>query len=256
VTGLEESIVERVAHPSGSAKGAARATNTSGIRFALRSVLRELLSRRRSRWVLFTLLVALLVILALQVSRQQILTGLGEFLVVSDPLEHADLIYVFAGDFWGSRVLLGANLGSMGWAPKVILSGGLYQGRWASDLSVDFAVQHGYPRSLFLPYPMLAQSTVDEALAVRPIFHRLGAKRIILVTSNFHSRRALQVFRLYLPEFDFRMEGSAEDFFDPHTWWKMQQGRRLLFSEYQKMAGTFLVRYHLATADELRQGRQ
>jgi uncharacterized SAM-binding protein YcdF (DUF218 family) len=256
VTGLEESIVDRVARPFRSAKGAARTTNTPGNRFAPRSVLREFLSRRWSRWVLSALLVALLPILALQISRQQILAGLGKSLVVSDPLEHADLIYVLAGDFWGSRVLLGANLGSMGWAPRVILTGGRYQGRCACDLSVDFAVQHGYPRNLFLPLPMEAQSTVDEALAMRPIFHRLGAKRIILVTSNFHSRRALQVFRLFLPEYDFRMEGSAEDFFDPHTWCKTPQGRHLLFSEYQKMVGTFLVRFHLATADWLRRGRQ
>ena len=76
---------------------------------------------------------------------------------------------------------------------------------------MDFAVQHGYPRSLFLSVPTEAQSTVDEARAMGPIFHRLGAKRIILVTSNFHSRRAAQVFRLFLPEFDFRMESAPDD---------------------------------------------
>ncbi len=73
-------------------------------------------SKRRRRWLLAVLLPAILISLLL-VFRQQVLDGLGDFLVVSDPLEHADLIYVFAGDFWGSRVLLGANLGSKGWAP-------------------------------------------------------------------------------------------------------------------------------------------
>ncbi len=82
-------------------------------------------------------------------------------------------------------------------------------------MSVDFAVQHGYPRSLFLPIRMEAQSTVDEARAMGPIFQRLGAKRIILVTNNFHSRRAAQVFRLFLPEFDFRMEAAPDGVFDP-----------------------------------------
>ena len=163
--------------------------------------------------------------------------------MVSDPLEHADLIYVLAGDFWGSRVLLGANLGSarLGSArdpERRPLSGGSYV---VADLSVDFAVQHGYPRSLFLPIRMQAQSTVDEARVMGPIFHRLGAQRIILVTSNFHSRRAVQVFRLFLPEFDFRMESSADDVFDPRAWWKTPEERHLLFSEYQKMLGTFLV---------------
>ncbi len=208
--------------------------------------------KRRSRWLLAAVLSALPILILLAV-RQQVLNGLGEFLVVSDPLEHADLIYVFAGDFWGSRVLLGANLGSQGWAPRVVLSGGRYVSSYASDLAVDFAVQHGYPRGLFLPVRFEAQSTIDEARAMGPIFHRLGARRVLLVTSNFHSRRAAQVFRLFLPEFEFRMESSPDDTFDPHAWWKTPQQRHILFGEYQKTIGTFLVRFHLADAGWLRQ---
>jgi uncharacterized SAM-binding protein YcdF (DUF218 family) len=231
VPGLEKPVVESVARPAG---------------------------KRRSRWLLAALLSAL-PILILLAFRQQVLNGLGEFLVVSDPLQHADLIYVFAGDFWGSRVLLGANLGSQGWAPKVIMAGGLYTGgghlnSYASDLSVDFAVQHGYPRGLFLPVRLEAESTIDEACAMGPVFHRLGARRILLVTSNFHSRRAAQVFRLFLPEFEFRMEGAPDDTFDPHAWWKTPLQRHLLFGEYQKTIGTVLVRFHLADARWFRHG--
>jgi uncharacterized SAM-binding protein YcdF (DUF218 family) len=214
----------------------------------------------RSRWLLAALLPALLILILLAF-RQQVLDGMGQFLVVTDPLERADLIYVFAGDFWGGRVLLGANLGSQGWAPRVVLSGGLYSGggevsRYAGDLAVDFAVRRGYSRGLFLSIPMEAQSTIDEARFMGPIFHRLGARRVILVTSNFHSRRAAEVFRLFLPEFDFRMEGAPDDTFDPHAWWKTPQQRHLLFGEFQKMLGTLLVRFHLASAGWLRQGSE
>lgn len=217
--------------------------------------------KRRVRWLLGLVLLPVLLILILLAFRQQVLDGLGEFLVVSDPLEHADAIYVLAGDFWGSRVLLGANLGSKGWAPHVIMSGGLYTGgsyvnRYESDLAVDFAVQHGYPRSLFLSVPLDARSTIDEARAMGPVFHRLGVRRVLLVTSNFHSRRAAEVFRLFLPEFEFRMVGAPDDTFDPHAWWKTPQQRHLLFGEYQKMIGTPLVRFHLADAHWLRQASE
>jgi uncharacterized SAM-binding protein YcdF (DUF218 family) len=212
-------------------------------------------SKPGNRWRIPAVLAPLLLLVILLAFRHQLLIKLGESLVVSDPLQHADLIYVLAGDFWGSRVLLGANLGAEGWAPRVILSGGPYQGACACDLSVDFAVHHGYPRSLFMPLPMEAQSTVEEAQAMGPIFQRLGARRIILVTSNFHSRRAAEVFRLYLPEFDFEIEASPERDFDPRAWWKIPQQRRLFWSEYRKIAGTFLMRFHLASADGLRQGR-
>lgn len=226
---LEELVVERVARP---------------------------FRARRSRWLISLLLVAALCLSILALSSGRVLASLGDFLVLSQPLEHADLIYVFAGDFWGSRVLLGANLGSKGWAPRVILSGGRYMDSYACDLSVDFAVQHGYPRSLFIPIRLHAQSTVEEALAMGPVFHRLGARHIILVTSNFHSRRAAEVFRLYLPEFDFRMEGAPDPVFDPHSWWKKPRQRHLLFSEYEKIAGTYLVRFHLLSAERLRQASQ
>jgi uncharacterized SAM-binding protein YcdF (DUF218 family) len=232
VTGLEDAAVEGVVRPF----------------------------KRRSRWLLPFLLAALLLILILLAFPQPALTGLGESLVVSDPLRHADLIYVLAGDFWGSRVLLGARLGAQGWASKVITSGGFYSSNeiagYQGALAEDFAVKQGYPRSLFLSIPLDARSTIEEARAMGPIFHRLGAKRIILVTSNFHSRRAAEVFRLFLPEFDFQMEAAADDAFDPRAWWKKPQQRRLLFSEYQKMIGTFLVRFHLANAGWLRPGQQ
>jgi uncharacterized SAM-binding protein YcdF (DUF218 family) len=219
VTGLDATTVERVARP---------------------------IPRRRYR-LLAALSAGILILLILLTFRQPLLAALGESLVVSDPLEHADLIYVLGGDFWGSRVLLGARLGSQGWAPKVLLGGSLYSGggyvnAYASDLAVDFAVKQGYSRNLFMPVPIVARSTIDETLVVRPIFHRLGAKRIMLVTSNFHSRRALQVFRLFLPEFDFRVEGAVDDAFDPSAWWKKPEERHLLFSEYEKMMATPLVR--------------
>ncbi len=232
----------------------------TGLEKRVRTSVARPVRKRRSRWLLAALLPALL-ILTLLAFRQQVLDGMGQFLVVSDPLERADVIYVFAGDFWGSRVLFGAKLGSQGWAPKVIMSGGLYSGggevsRDAGDLAIDFAVRHGYSRSLFLSIPMEAQSTIDEARFMGPIFHRLGARRVILVTSNFHSRRAAEVFRLFLPEFDFRMEGAPDDTFDPHAWWKTPQQRHLLFGEFQKMLGTLLVRFHVASAGWLRQGSE
>lgn len=219
---------------------------------AVESVVRRF-KKRRSRSLRSLVLLAALLLAILGFSFHGILTGLGDFLVVTDPLQHADLIYVLAGDFWGSRVLLGAKLGAKGWAPLVILSGGRYMDSYASDLSVDFAVQKGYPRTLFLPVRLDAESTIEEARAMGPVFHRLGAKRILLVTSNFHSRRALQVFRLYLPEFDFQMEGAPDHVFDPHAWWKTPDQRHLLFSEYEKMVGTYLVRFHLLSVEKLRQ---
>ncbi len=167
---------------------------------------------------------------------------LGQALVVSDPLERADLIYVLAGDFFGSRVLLGADLGARGYAPRVLLSGGRYGDQYEGDMAINFAVEHGYSRSLFCPVRLDATSTIDEARAMGPVFTRMGARKIILVTSNFHSRRVALVFRLFLPGLRFRVEAAPDLKFDPNSWWKTQPGRDLLLSEYKKLLGTLAMR--------------
>jgi uncharacterized SAM-binding protein YcdF (DUF218 family) len=174
--------------------------------------------------------------------RKAALVAFGEYLVDFEPLEKADLIYVLAGDFFGSRVLLGADLGSRGYAKQVLLSGGRYGNLYEGDMAVDFAVQNGYPRSLFVPVRLDVSHTIDEARAMGPIFRSLGAKRILLVTSNFHSRRVALAFRLFLPDLRFRIAAAPDKKFDPGSWWKNQPGRDLVFSEYEKMTGTWLVR--------------
>lgn len=180
-------------------------------------------------------------VIALVPFHDAVLAGLGRWLVVSDPLEKADLIYVLAGDFFGSRVLRGAELGARGYARQVILSGGPYGNQFESDMAVDFAVEHGYRRALFCPVRLDVPSTIEEARALGPLFQRMGAKRIILVTSNFHSRRAALAFRLLLPDFQFRVAPSEDGDFDPGIWWTKPRSRDLLFSEYKKIAGTAVI---------------
>ncbi|HEX4595936.1 MAG TPA: YdcF family protein, partial [Bryobacteraceae bacterium] len=134
-------------------------------------------------WFLPALLASLL---AAWVFREPLLVSAGQFLIRSDAPDKADLIYVLAGDFWGSRVLAGSELGARGYAKQVVFSGGLYADDYEGDMSIRFAVEHGYPRPLFLAVPLQARSTIEEAVELRPIFERLRAKRVILVTSDYH----------------------------------------------------------------------
>jgi len=202
---------------------------------------------RRNRavlWLALSIAVACLVTTFL--FRDLLLMGLGGELIVADRLEKADLIYVLAGDFFGSRVLSGAELGARGYAPRVLLSGGRYSNefygnRFSGDLAVQFAVEHGYSPKLFQSVRLESVSTLEEARAMGPVFRRLGAKRVILVTSNFHSRRARLVFRMILPDIDFRVVPSADRDFDPSSWWKTDRGRHLVISEYEKIFGSLFL---------------
>jgi uncharacterized SAM-binding protein YcdF (DUF218 family) len=181
-------------------------------------------------------------LLGLWTFREQFLITLSRFVVCSDPPQKADLIYVLAGDFWGSRVLLGAELGARGYAQRVIYSGGAYQNSFQGDLAIRFAVQHGYSRRLFQSVRTTARSTIEEARELRPVFERLGAKRVLLVTAAHHSRRTDLAFRLFLPGIQFFTVAAPDRDFEVASWWKTEPGRRVFFSECWKIIATLMIR--------------
>ena len=58
------------------------------------------------------------------------------------------------------------------------------------DLAIQFAVREGYPADDSSACPVPARSTVEEAQYMVPELRRRGVHRFILVTSDFHTRRA------------------------------------------------------------------
>ncbi len=147
----------------------------------------------------------------------------------------ADIIEVLGGDLRGGRILMAANLARQGYAPRVMVSGGgdLY-GQHESDLAVAFAVQKGFEESMFVKLRYPAESTRDEARAVVREFRRLNVKRYLLVTSNFHSRRAEMVFRQEAPDLPFHVIGSPDPYFTPSGWWLNREGEKTFVNEWTK----------------------
>ncbi len=174
----------------------------------------------------------------------KVLPNAGSFLVLSEIPQKADLILVIGGDFYGPRVLKGADLAIEGYAPLVLLSGPPYaQGRPEGEFAVNFLASKGYPRRLFEVFGHHAHSTISEALAVCGELHRRQVRRVILVTSSYHSRRADIVFRLFCPTIHFISVPAADAHYDPSRWWRDISSRRLFFSEWEKIIGSVLVKY-------------
>ena len=170
------------------------------------------------------------------------LTWLGEFIVYSEPPARTDLIVVLGGDASGNRLLKAAELCMQGYAKHVLVSGPYSGAVPESEGSIPDALEKGYPWELFISYPHYATSTIEEAFALSNEFERLGVRRILVVTSNFHSRRASLVFRALLPDFQFRFIAVPETSFSPDSWWKSRDGRRIVVSEWSKIVGTLLTK--------------
>jgi uncharacterized SAM-binding protein YcdF (DUF218 family) len=186
--------------------------------------------------------VALLVTLA--ADWRGVLNGLGAWLITSNSPQHADLILVLGGDFYGPRVLKAADLAVAGYAPLVLISGVPYQDNQPEGyFAIQFLVARGYPRRLFESFGHHAPSTIDEAKVLRRELERRRVKRVLLVTSEFHSRRAAIVYRLYCPGIDFITIGAPDSHYHASKWWEDPSSREYFQSEWSKILGTVLIEY-------------
>ena len=175
------------------------------------------------------------------VFRASLLTALASFLVRSELPQHADAAFVAAGDFSGHRILKAAELVREGYVPKAIVSGpeDLY-GVYECDLAIQFAGRAGYPESYFLRFPNRALSTNEEAHGAAEEFQKLGVKRVLLVTSDYHTRRAGNFFRAAAPGVDFIVVAAPDDHFSASGWWRYREGRKTFLVEWEKTIGEWL----------------
>jgi uncharacterized SAM-binding protein YcdF (DUF218 family) len=185
-----------------------------------------------------------LVLVAVSVIRwQATLAWLGGYLVCTDPIQRADLILVMGGDFWGPRVVKAAELGAQGFAPLVLVSGPPYNGRPEGEFAVDFLVKQGYPRNLFAVFGHNQASTIGEVLALHKELARRSVKRVIFVTSAYHSRRCELLFRMLCPEIRFVSAPAPDSHYQAGVWWKDRSSQSLFFSEWSKILGSVLIAY-------------
>lgn len=172
-----------------------------------------------------------------------VVPSIGYSLICSDAPRPADLILVLGGEFYGPRVLKGAELGKFGYAPLVMISGPPYQGRPEGEWAIDFLERRGYPRSLFCSFGHTATSTVDEAIAVARELRRRKVRRVLLVTSAYHSRRADVVLRLFTSGIQLTSVPAPDSHYIPERWWDDPGSREIFFAEWCKLLGSVLVAY-------------
>ncbi|MDR7522993.1 MAG: YdcF family protein [Armatimonadota bacterium] len=167
-----------------------------------------------------------------------VLTAVGRFLVVEDPLERADAIVVLSGGRRDERVRQGADLYKAGYAPLVVLSGGeQWAGAPIADLLRHQALAHGIPARA-LRIESRSTSTAEQARYLRPMLEALGIRRAIVVTSSYHTRRTRYLFRKAFAgsSVEVRIYPVQRDLFDPGQWWRRAQDTESVVLEYIKLA--------------------
>ena len=188
--------------------------------------------------VLLLLAAGLLLAVALHT---RILSGLGSYLVQAGAPEKADAAFVLAGDSSGNRILTAAELMRQGYVRKVVVSGPAgHYGLHECELAIPFAVKNGYPESYFEHAEHSAHSTAEEAQVTLPQLRRDGYRRIILVTSDYHTRRAAKVFRDAAPDLTFFMVAAPDPYFSAGGWWHNREGQKTFLTEWEKTVARWI----------------
>lgn len=181
---------------------------------------------------------------------------LGAWLVVQDPLQKADAIFVLGGTLF-ERPLEAVDLYQEGWAPRILLMrqiadygedelarrGVAFQRE--IDVQLDVLTKLGVPRAAIEVLPP-QDSTRDEADALRTAALANHWTRVIVVTSKQHTRRARLVVNRRMAGFATQVivRPSRYDRADVDAWWRNRSTVRFTLFETQR-----LIAYWLGLAD-------
>jgi len=188
-------------------------------------------------------LVTLLFVLALcalvYFARNPIMRFLGESWVVDEPAAHADAIVVLGDDnFYADRATHAAELYRQGVAPEVVASGRrLRPNADIAELMEHDLVERGVPKEKIVRFAQDADSTREEAEAVAKLAAEHHWKSLVIVTSNYHTRRTRYIYQKVVSAGIAISVASARDGdFDPERWWGKRKSIKLFARELAAMA--------------------
>lgn len=160
----------------------------------------------------------------------------GWYLSPQDPIEKADAIVTVSGGDNNARIKKTVELYKEGWSPIVIYSGAAAEGNISNAAAMrNISVKMGVPRSDIL-IEEDSKDTTENASFTAKIIKENNYKSIILVTSPYHQRRTVELFKKELGK-DFKIinQSAIDEDWRKKGWWKDEQGRFLTIGELGKI---------------------
>jgi uncharacterized SAM-binding protein YcdF (DUF218 family) len=209
--------------------------------------------------LLFLIFVVVLVAI-LYVARHPILRFAGDFWIVDETPQVSDVIVILSDDNYGAdRAARAAQLFKSGMAPRVLASGRLlrpYAG--IAELMERDLKALGVPANAIVPVTHRATNTREEAIADAQAIAAHGWKKVLLVTSNYHTRRANYIFERALPAgTELRVVSAPDSEYDPNTWWQTRNGlKRFLYESAGYVVAMWEMRHSEVQTSWMRFDRQ
>jgi uncharacterized SAM-binding protein YcdF (DUF218 family) len=153
-------------------------------------------------------------------------------------LQKADLLVLLGGDS-GTRSLLGAQLFSEGYAPRILLTG-LDSGEkdilpyylhWRSQV----LIARGVPQDKIL-FDKASMNSWQEAEHTLAIMKIKGWKSVLIVSDPPHMRRLNWVWKTTFEKsgLEYSLVASSPSWWNPKRWWSDERSAKFVLSELIK----------------------
>jgi hypothetical protein len=195
-----------------------------------------LASGNRVRMVAGLVLAVLLILFA---------ANAGSFLVVDAPLP-SDVIVVLAGET-DRRPTRALELLQQGYGKRVLIdvpADSTIYTFTQLDLAQKY-VQNLPQAAVVSVCPIVGLSTKGETEDVEKCLTRMNAGTVLIVTSEFHTRRALSIFRQELPGRTFSVAAAYDSAQFGTHWWTHRQWAKTVVDEWLRLLWWSVVdRWH------------
>ena len=182
--------------------------------------------KKRARLVVFLVFVGLIAGLAAKA---------GSFLIVDEP-RRSDMILVLAGET-DRRPARALELLASGYGRRVLLdvptTAKLYE---FTQIQLAQKYIHDLPQGTLVSVcPIDGLSTRDESKDAEKCITRDGAKSVLIVTSDFHTRRALSIFRKEVPGHEYSAAAARNEEQFGERWWTHRQWSKTFVDEWLRL---------------------
>jgi uncharacterized SAM-binding protein YcdF (DUF218 family) len=167
---------------------------------------------------------------------------MGRWLVIEDPLAHADAIVVLSGRL-PERALEAARLFHQGYADQVWVSQPNSPAEALKTMKIFYVGEDFYNEKVLLAKQVPADAiriferpsanTEEEVLEIREILRRNNSHNVIVVTSKAHTRRVRTIWKKLVgsdPQAIVRF--ASDDPYDGAHWWRHTHDALDIVREY------------------------
>ena|ERR1700688_719596 len=159
----------------------------------------------------------------------------GSFLVVDAP-QPSDVILVLAGETF-HRPERALQLLEQGFGGRILLDVPV-QTKIYEYTQIQLAENYirDLPQKAAMSVcPIQGLSTRDEAKDVQTCLAHGDNTRVLIVTSDFHTRRALSIFRRVVPGYPYAVAASRDDQQFGVRWWTHRQWAKTFIDEWLRL---------------------